>query len=101
MTKKKADIKDLMKKYAVEADSVEEFVRRYSTHQAFADRGSDYQSASIAGNEKDVQINGYAMISYHDSITGDTVTWFPPNAMREVRKNAWPSGAAEQPRKTA
>jgi hypothetical protein len=70
-------MKEHMRKYVVEAASVEDFVRRYNRPAAFAHRDKEYQKASIQSDYADIQKLGYAMISHHDSNTGEVVTWFP------------------------
>jgi hypothetical protein len=89
--KKTRDIKECMRKYAVEAASIEDFVQRYKRSAAFAQRDKEYQKASIQSHYEDIQKYGYTLISHHDSNTGEVVTWYPPlvpASPKRTRKSA-------------
>lgn len=70
------DIKRAMRKYAVEAGNVKEFLERYSRPSATA-RGPEYIADRIKWHEEQLALHGYTMLSRHDSATGDVVAYFP------------------------
>lgn len=57
------------KKYQVPASSVEDFRRRYTKPDRFAQRGPEYQAAVLQAARDDLAQFGYTIISRHDSLT--------------------------------
>ena len=55
------------KKYQVPASSVEDFRRRYTKPDRFAQRGPEYQAAVLQAARDDLARFGYTIISRHDS----------------------------------
>jgi hypothetical protein len=72
----KKDIKEIMRKYQVNAESVEDFCNRYYLKRAFTDRGSEYVQAVLETAHKDIEKYGYCLITRHDSVIGETVTYY-------------------------
>ncbi len=73
------ELKDKMRKYAVEATSVEDFCRRFYKGDRFYNEAGfnfDREQRKIRMQTEDLAEDGYAMITAHDSRTGDTVTYF-------------------------
>lgn len=66
-----------MKKYAVSADNPEDFLNRYTKAGRGIERGEDYQAARVEAAYESVNKLGYCMLSRHDSVSGDIVTWYP------------------------
>ena len=67
------DIYQKMKKYRVQAASVEDFMQRYAKHQQ---RGSEYVSAVLDRMHQDMKKYVYTIISRHESVTGDVVAYY-------------------------
>jgi hypothetical protein len=68
--------KDLFKKYEVEANSVEDFLKKYTKRDRHEGRGKEYIEARIKSHTEDLLKYGYTIISHHDSITGDVVSYY-------------------------
>ena len=85
---------EYMKKYAVPAESVEDFCNKYYQPRAFHDRtgdtwdydGETYQAACIASHKEYIKEKGYCMITHHDSKTGETVTYYPEISNLKLRE---------------
>ena len=67
------------KKYQVPASSVEDFRRRYTKPDRFAQRGPEYQAAVLQAARDDLAQFGYTIISRHDSVTGEVLAYYEPN----------------------
>lgn len=65
------------KQYAVPAASVEDFRRRYTKPDRFAQRGPEYIAAVLQSAISDLERYGYTIISRHDSVTGEIVAYYP------------------------
>lgn len=70
------DIKQAFRKYEVEANSVEDFLQRYTKRDRHEARGKEYVQARIQSHTEDLKKFGYTIITHHDSVTGDTVAYF-------------------------
>lgn len=70
------DIYEKMKKYKVQAVSVEDFRKRYTRPSAYQQRGAEYVAAVLESARRDLEKYGYTIISRHDSITGDVVAYY-------------------------
>ncbi|MGM9602551.1 MAG: hypothetical protein ACI3W5_13345 [Faecousia sp.] len=66
-----------MKKYRVQASSLEDFRQRFTKPRAYAERGPDYVEAVLKSAQQDIERYGYTLISHHDSVTGEVVTYYP------------------------
>ena len=86
MNNKKYKMYESYKKYAVQADSVEDFCNRYYKPSAFHDRtgsawdygdGESYQEACIKSHKKHIERDGFTTITRHDSKTGEVVAYYP------------------------
>lgn len=65
------------KVYRVPADSLTDFLERYTKPSAHRERGEEYVAARIASHQEDLNKYGYTFITHHDSKTGDTVSYYP------------------------
>lgn len=66
----------MMKKYEVIADSVADFLERYYKRARYHGRGEEYAAALLESHQRDFDEYGYDLISQHDSVTGEVVTYF-------------------------
>lgn len=64
------------KKYEVSADSVEDFLEKYTKHDRHQGRGQDYVNCRIKSHRKELEKYGYTFITHHDSKTGETVSYY-------------------------
>ena len=64
------------KKYAVAADSVEDFCNRYHRRSAYHDRGSEYMEYDLQDHIKELEKYGYTIIPQGSSTTGDVVAYY-------------------------
>lgn len=70
------DMAERFKKYEVKADSVADFIDRYGKRDRYAGRGEDYLNTVIASHTSDLAQYGYTIISHHDSVTGEIVSFY-------------------------
>ena len=75
-----ADLYESMKKYQVQAENVESFLQQYYKHDRYKARGNEYAKACLGSANEDIEKYGYAMITHHSSVTGETVTYYPEKA---------------------
>ena len=71
-------IYDLMRKYAVPADSVADFLARYHKASTYTGRGPEYAASLLASYQQEVAQYGCCYTSHHDSNTGEIVAYYPP-----------------------
>lgn len=64
------------KKYEVNADNLEEFLKRYTKHDRHEGRGEEYVKCRIKSHQEDLNKYGFTFITHHDSVTGETVSWY-------------------------
>lgn len=67
---------EIFKKYAVSAESVEDFCNRYHRRGAFHDRGAEYMEADIEAHKKEFEKCGFTIIPKGSSTTGDNVAYY-------------------------
>jgi hypothetical protein len=70
------DMKEAFSKYQVEASSIEDFLQRYTKPSRNEQRPTDYQEARIKSHTEDLKKYGYTIITHHDSITGECVSYY-------------------------
>lgn len=70
------NIYEKMKKYQVQAESVEDFRQRYTKPERYQKRGADYVAAVVQSAHEDMERYGFTIISRHDSVTGDCVAYY-------------------------
>jgi hypothetical protein len=70
---------ETFKKYEVKANSLEEFLKKYTKHDRHEGRGQEYVKARIQSHKEDLEKFGYTLITHHDSITGQTVSYYGVN----------------------
>ena len=63
-------------KYAVKASSLEEFCDRYHRPDAYHDRGEEYMKVDYESHKKDMEREGFTIIPYGSSTTGDVVSYY-------------------------
>lgn len=68
------------KKYAIPADSLEDFCLKYHKRSAYHDRGADYMAEDLASHKKDLERDGYTIIPRGSSTTGDIAAYYPKGA---------------------
>lgn len=68
-----------LKKYAVEAASIEEFCDKYHRRDCFHDRGEAYMQYDIEDHKKEFERNGFTIIPKGTSATGDIVAYYGNN----------------------
>jgi hypothetical protein len=85
MKVKKPDISDRMREFAVEADSAEDFIRRYHTRNEMYLENFDIL---VDGSKKDVEKWGYDILPAHISVTGELVSFFPKNKTEGRRRRS-------------
>lgn len=70
------DIYEKMKKYQVQAESVEDFLQRYTKSARYQQRGPEYVAAVIQTSCEKMEKYRFTFISHHSSITGDVVAYY-------------------------
>lgn len=65
--------------WATAQQRVEDFRRRYTKPDRFAQRGPEYQAAVLQAARDDLAQFGYTIISRHDSVTGEVLAYYEPN----------------------
>lgn len=73
---KKKSMYEVLKKYEVKAESIEDFCYRYHRRDCFHDRGEAYMEYDINDHKKEFERNGFTMIPTGTSTTGDIVTYY-------------------------
>lgn len=64
------------KKYEVVAESVEDFLKKYTKPSRHEGRGKDHVKIRIESYTEELNKYGYCLMSRHESITGDCVTYY-------------------------
>ena len=64
------------KKYAMPAESIEDFCLKYHSRRAYHDRGKDYMECDLESHKEEFERYGYTFIPSHDSTTGDIVAYY-------------------------
>ena len=77
---KRMPLYESMKKYAVEAASVEDFCNRYHSRSAYHERGKEYMDYDLQDHKTEFEKDGYTMIPQGSSATGDIVTYYGEKA---------------------
>lgn len=70
-------IYELFRKYAVPANSVEDFLARYHRADTYTGRGPEYAASLLASYRREVEEYGCCYTSHHDSNTGVIVAYYP------------------------
>jgi flagellum-specific peptidoglycan hydrolase FlgJ len=70
------DIKETFRKYEVKAESIEDFLKRYTKPSRNEQRPEYYQTVRIKSHTEDLKKYGYTFITHHDSITGECVSYY-------------------------
>lgn len=69
---------DAYKKYAVEADSVADFLARWYKPNRYTGRGAEYAAALLASYQRQFAEQGFCHMSHHDSVRGQVTAWYGP-----------------------
>jgi len=64
------------KKYAVKADSVEDFVKRFHKPEILKEYGEDFMEEHIANHQMELDKHGYTFIPQGTSTTGDHASFY-------------------------
>lgn len=67
---------ETFKRCQVYAADVGDFLHRYMKPERYALRGSEYMAAVLQSARDDLNKYGYVIISRHDSITGEVVSFY-------------------------
>ena len=63
-------------KYAVKADSLEEFCDKYHRRGAYHDRGEEYMKCDYEDHKAELEREGFTIIPQGSSTTGDVVSYY-------------------------
>lgn len=63
-------------KYAVKADSLQEFCDLYHRQGAYHDRGEEYMKADYESHKKDMERDGFTFIPASSSTTGYVMSYY-------------------------
>lgn len=63
-------------KYAVKADSLQEFCDLYHRRGAYHDRGEEYMKADYEDHKKELERDGFTFIPPSSSTTGYTMSYY-------------------------
>lgn len=63
-------------KYAVKADSLEEFCDLYHRRGAYHDRGEEYMKADYESHKKDMERDGFTFIPAGSTTTGYVMSYY-------------------------
>lgn len=69
--------RELFGSNGVDAESVEDFARRYRRFDRYEGRGTAYAEAVLQKHRDELAQYGITWISHYDSVTGKTVAWMP------------------------
>lgn len=64
------------KKYRVEADSIEDFLKKYTKHNKYEEPIKGYVECRIKSFYEEFKKHGFCFITHHDSVTGEIVAYF-------------------------
>jgi hypothetical protein len=67
---------EAFKKYEVKAESIEDFLKRYTKHDRHFGRGNEYAAARIKSYTEDFNKQGFCFMSRHESVTGQCVAYY-------------------------
>lgn len=70
------NLHDVFKKYRVPAASIQDFRQRYTKPDRYSQRGPEYVAAVLHSACEDLHKYGFTIISRHDSITGEVVSYY-------------------------
>lgn len=63
-------------KYAVKADSLQEFCDLYHRQGAYHDRGEEYMKADYESHKKDMERDGFTFIPASSTTTGYVMSYY-------------------------
>jgi hypothetical protein len=69
-------IYETFKKFAVPADSVEDFCNKYHRRGAYHDRGAEYMAFDLKDHIDEFERNGMTFIPHSSSTTGNIVAYY-------------------------
>jgi D-tyrosyl-tRNA(Tyr) deacylase len=64
------------KKYRVEADSVEDFLKKYYKASRYTEQGEQYAASLLESYKADFESDGFVFVSRHDSRSGEVVSFY-------------------------
>jgi hypothetical protein len=76
MNAKPYDKFESFKKYEVQANSVADFLQRFYKADRYHGRGKEYAAVLLTSHEADFAAEGFDIISHHDSVTGNVVSFY-------------------------
>lgn len=87
------DLYEKCKEYQVtDVTTLEDFYSRYYKPERYTGRGEEYVKACLESGREHISRHGYAVITYHSSITGLEVTFYPPLGVCRICQKPIPSG---------
>jgi len=81
-------LRTLFRDCAVKASSLDDFLNRYYKPERYRGRGEAYAATLRASHQADLERDGCDVISRHDSVTGQTVAYFPKPVRRRQASTA-------------
>lgn len=67
---------EAFRKYALPADSLEDFCLKYHKRSAYHDRGADYMECDLQSHKEELEKFGYTFIPKGSSTTGDIISYY-------------------------
>ena len=65
------------KKYEVkDVKTIEEFLNKYGKYDRYLGRGKEYFNCCVESHKKDLERDGYTIISRHDGVTGQVISFY-------------------------
>ncbi len=88
---KRLPLTEIYKKYEVKADSVADFLERYTKTDRHSGRGEEYVQCRIQSHTESLEKLGYTIITHHDSKTGEVVSYYgtpgpKPNTYKALKE---------------
>jgi len=87
----------MWRKYAVSAESLEDFLQRYYKTDRYTGRGEDYAESLRQSYRETLSKDGVCIISHHDSKTGEVVAYYQDDRQRDALLNQFDQATASKP----
>lgn len=72
-----SNLYELYKKYEVkDVKTIEEFLKKYGKYDRYEGRGKEYMTCCIESHKRDLEKYGYTIISHHDNVTGQAISFY-------------------------
>lgn len=80
---KKYNAFESFKQHQVNADNLEDFLKKYTKYNKHDGRGKEYVECRIKSHNEDLKKYGFTFITHHDSVTGEIVSFYENNKIME------------------